>query len=44
MHKPFKGTFFYELQVGPLVFQLKRRDNSYPHKRLTVWRDPLWRS
>jgi hypothetical protein len=43
-HRPFKGSFFYEWQFGPLVFQWKRRDYKSPHfRRFHVWYDRYWR-
>lgn len=46
--KPFKGTFYYEWQIGPWVFMVAHRDGdrvfrSRERRGLHVWRDPYWR-
>jgi len=44
MHMPFRGAYYYEWQIGPLVFQIGRRHPGIRPKRLNVWRDPFWRA
>ena len=49
IRKPFKGSFFYEWQIGPFVFQVRHND----HRRagiiidglplFKVWRDSQWK-
>lgn len=44
IRKPFKGSFFYEWQIGTFVFQVKRRDFKSRYFRwFHVWRDPHWK-
>ena len=43
MTRPFKGTTYYEMQVGPLVIQrriYKERNRATWH----VWIDRMWRA
>ena len=40
--RAFKGSFFYELQLGPLVVQWKHSE-LVDGRQLRVWRDPFWR-
>lgn len=43
--RPFKGAWFYEAQIGPLVLQLRHaKGREYGFRRAQAWRDPLWRS
>lgn len=43
MRKPFKGETFYEWQIGPIVFQVRRFDRVSEHfRRVHIWRDPYW--
>lgn len=39
----YKGTWFYEAQIGALVFQLRHSDHEdeVPGPRVRVWRDPF---
>ena len=42
--RPFKGAWFWEWQLGPVVFQVRHTQN--PHfrfRRVHVWRDRFWR-
>jgi hypothetical protein len=44
VRKPFKGSFFYEWQVGPIVMQIRHSDEVKEHfRRIHVWRDTYWR-
>lgn len=46
----YTGTFYHELQVGPLVIQVRKRNwyRASPHipppRRVRVWFDPDWRT
>lgn len=37
----YTGTFYHELQVGPLVLQVRKRGTDV--KRFRAWHDPYWR-
>lgn len=40
---PFKGTSFYEVQVGPLVFQIPVSKEVWEeYGWLNIWHDPYW--
>ncbi len=51
VRRPFKGTYFYEWQIGPFVFQWRHagpmRDASLAmdlgFPKMQLWRDPYWR-
>jgi len=53
VHKPFRGMWYWEWQVGPWVFQIRHTDltglgglvptNKPWYKRFNVWRDSCWR-
>jgi len=48
--KPFKGQWFYEIQVGPIVFQYRHKNAASPEWRrkmgkktnFFVWCDSTW--
>jgi hypothetical protein len=53
VHKPFKGHWLYEWQIGPLVFQFRHSDVSHTGdmakpttlpflRRINIWRDSQW--
>ena len=45
IRKPFKGSFYYEWQLGPFVLQWAHGETYQREgKRFGVWRDPYWRS
>lgn len=46
IRKPFKGTWFYEWQIGPVVLQVRHTRASQRGGRenlVGVWLDPHWR-
>jgi hypothetical protein len=48
--RPFKGLWFWEIQVGPLVIQWQHAENrpkgqlhhDHWYQRLHVWHDHFW--
>jgi hypothetical protein len=47
LRKPFKGSYFYEWQIGPIVFQVKRKGGNLKlenYRKVHIWRDRYWRS
>jgi hypothetical protein len=48
-HRPFKGNWFYEWQIGPVVVQWKIDPTSNVVSsglvigRLSIWLDSYWR-
>ena len=46
--KPFKGSFGYEVQIGPIVIQYAHKEIEHKHKntfylgRLCIWFDSMW--
>lgn len=47
IRRPFKGTWFYEWQIGPVVLQVRHTRAPQAGGRLEslfgVWLDPHWR-
>jgi len=46
IHMPFKGQWYYEWQIGPIVFTW-RHDGKTPHSHhigpFVIWRDSQWK-
>lgn len=46
VRRPFKGTWFYEWQIGALVIQVRHTKPLHGdgrHALFGIWRDPHWR-